>query len=176
MGGHEYQDQMKNVGLYTHPRNCFIPLPPFTLEPRPKGAKATTVFLFPNYLMPENNHRNDWILDLFGGPNEAGKYEMKVSLFRPESQKLTESWFVFIPFRYRSNDVSKKSRGLVGRGLGWRQVGSIPPISNFIPLPSHQEVYCISAGDNWKKLFVSNSFIIICYKTVSHRRCRWSLN
>ena len=103
--------------------------------------------IFPNYLMPENNHRNDWILDLFGGPNEAGKYDMKVSLFRPESQKLTESWFVFIPFWYRSNDVSKKSRGLVGRGLGWRQVGSIPPISNFIPLPSHQEVYCNSAKD-----------------------------
>ena len=137
-------------------------------------GEGGTIFL--NYLMPENNHRNDWILDLFRGPNEAGKCEMKVSLFRPESQKLTESWFVFIPFRYRSNDVSKKSRGLVGRGLGWRQVGSIPPISNFIPLPSHQEVYCISAGDNWKKLFVSNSFIIICYKTVSHRRCRWSLN
>ena len=46
MGGHEYQDRMKNVGLYTHPRNCFLPLPPFTLEPRPKGAKATTVFLY----------------------------------------------------------------------------------------------------------------------------------
>ena len=70
---------------------------------------------------------------------------MKVSLFRPESQKLTESWFVFIPFRYRSNDVSKKSRVQVGRSLGWQQVGSIPPISNFIPLPSHQEVYCNSA-------------------------------
>ena len=106
-------------------------------------GEGGTIFL--NYLMPENNHRNDWILDLFGGPNEAGKYEMKVSLFRPESQKLTESWFVFIPFRYRSNDVSKKSRGLVGRGLGWQQVGYIPPISNFIPLPSHQEVYCNSA-------------------------------
>ena len=97
--------------------------------------------------MPKNNHLNDWILHLFGGPNEAGKCEMKVSLFCPESQKFTESWFVFIPFRYRSNDVSKKSRGLVGRGLGWRQVGSIPPISNFIPLPSHQEVYCNSASN-----------------------------
>ena len=47
--------------------------------------------IFPNYLMPENNHRNDWIPNLFGGPNEAGKYEMTISLFHPESQKLTES-------------------------------------------------------------------------------------
>ena len=46
MGGHEYQDRMKNVGLYTHPRNWFLPLPPFTLEPQPKGSKATTVFLY----------------------------------------------------------------------------------------------------------------------------------
>ena len=46
MGGDEYQDQMKNVWLYTHPRNWFLPLPPFTLEPRPKGTKAATVFLY----------------------------------------------------------------------------------------------------------------------------------
>ena len=44
-------------------------------------------------------------------------------------------------FWSRKNDDSKKSRGVPGRGLGWQQVGSIPPISNFIPPLSHQEVY-----------------------------------
>ena len=137
------------------------------------------VAIFPNYLMPENNHRNDWILDLFGGPNEAGKCEMKVSLFRPESQKLTESWFVFIPFRYRSNDVSKKSRGLVGRGLGWRQVGSIPPISNFIPLPSHQEVYCYSAKMSMRCTYMVNrtvfTHVLHIYGKISSR-CTFMVN
>ena len=28
MGGYEYQDRMENVGLYTHPRNCFLSNPP----------------------------------------------------------------------------------------------------------------------------------------------------
>ena len=52
-------------------------------------------------------------------------------------------YHVFPKFTFwsRNNDESKKSRGVVGQGLGWRQVGSIPPISNSIPPLSHQEVY-----------------------------------
>ena len=44
------------------------------------------------------------------------------------------------PFWYRNKDDSNKSRGVVGRGLGRQQLGSIPLISNFIPPQSHQEV------------------------------------
>ena len=38
MVGHEYQERMKNVGMYTHPRNSFLPLPLFTLKLRPKSV------------------------------------------------------------------------------------------------------------------------------------------
>ena len=34
MGGHKYQDRMKNFGPYTHTRNWFLPLPPFTRSRR----------------------------------------------------------------------------------------------------------------------------------------------
>ena len=55
-------------------------------------------------------------------------------------------YHVFPKFTFwsRNNDDPKKSRGVVGRGLGWRQLGLIPPIlgsSMVIPPKSHQTKY-----------------------------------
>ena len=44
-----------------------------------------------------------------------------------------------LSFWYCIMIVANKLRGLVGRGLGRPQVGSIPPVSVFIPPVSHQE-------------------------------------
>ena len=37
----------------------------------------------------------------------------------------------------------------------WEEVGSIPPILNFIPLPSHQEVYCKTAKECLISIFIA---------------------
>ena len=60
---------------------------------------------------------------------------MKVSLFRLESQMLTESRFVFIPFRYRSNDVSKKIVRVGWSGFGMATGGIHPTHFEFHPTP-----------------------------------------
>ena len=48
--------------------------------------------------------------------------------------------FLKFSFWYRNKNVLDKSWGVVGRGLGWRLLGSIPTMSNFIPTQSQQEV------------------------------------
>ena len=41
---HKNMDRMINFGLHTHPKNWSPP--PFTLKPRPRGAKTTSAFLY----------------------------------------------------------------------------------------------------------------------------------
>ena len=48
--------------------------------------------------------------------------------------------FLNFSFWYRNIDVLNKSWGVAGRGLGWRQLGSIPSHPNTIPTQSQQEM------------------------------------
>ena len=48
-------------------------------------------------------------------------------------------------------------------------VGSIPPILNFIPLPSHQEVYCNSAKKSQRVKDIPSGESVIFWTTVEWR-------
>ena len=79
-------------------------------------------------------------------------------------------YHVFPKFTFwsRNNDDPKKSRGVAGRGLGWRQLGLIPPIlgsSMVIPPKSHQtkylEVYYKTAKEEQLKMRIQHFWAIL---------------
>ena len=152
---------------FTHIQELVSSPSPFTLKSRPNGAKTKVVFLYIRIFLILF-----WFFcQTFGGVIKLdcclwalrGKAQILKLVYNSTFLILVPninihnkycSIFGFLESRFLSiskicvqfNILDSILIFLPNIFLGWWQVGSIPPISNFIPLPSHQEVYCNSAN------------------------------